>query len=617
VQVLKGPQGSLYGQNAAGGAIIIDTVAPSFTPKGKFSAGFGNYSSKLASGWLAGPINQQFAFAIAAAYQEHGGYSENLLAGGHDKGLRSGMIRGKVLWQPNDDISLTASAYKSRRFETASYSGPALNGNSTGRGVMAALFPTLPLATYGLTYSSNGTPHTLQKLWGASLLGKFKIGDWGTLNTVSAYNNVNFFYTFDIDRSPVNYLDYRAVFPDSYFVQEVNFISNKIGKFTFTTGAFFMHRKASYEPNDAYFYPFPPFAPPTAYPAYPSPLFTAGGTHTLARKDSYAAYLEVSYDITDQLSITAAGRYSYETDKVWNTPLPASYRYGISPLPPLLGDPRGGFHFSKFTPKAVLRYKLNRDNSFYASYSQGFKSGFVNNANVNVCNPQPSCIDPPVRPEVVKAYEVGYKGRPLANLTFEASAFHYKYQDIQIFIYNPPAASSYQNAAVAKIYGFELSSTYQATPDLTLNAGVAYTHAKYANFKNAAVYEPLPNGGNIQTSEDASGHPMIRTPRWSMNGSVNYGHDIGDAGRAELFVSGYYASRVYYDANSRVSQAGYATMDAELSFAPTAIKGLRFVLWGKNLTDKIYLISVLEGAPADGVSFADPRTFGARIDYQF
>ena len=621
VQVLKGPQGSLYGQNAAGGAIIINSVAPSFTLKGKLSASYGNFKDVNLNGYVTGPLSETLAVSLAGAYRNREGINRDLLRGGHDDGLRSHLIRGKLLWQPSDSASLTLSGFYSKRDDSGVYSGAPLNGNSLG--VAIARLPcnfgglaclNVPIADEPYEVAINPGADTRIKSYGVSLLGKFDIGDIGTLSTVSSYKRVDVLDLVDLDQTPVNTVGVYLAIGERDYIQELNFASRDFGGLTFSVGMFYMDKAETYDQNFALIYPSGPGGLfNTAFPALPRPVFTQGA-YSLAKKQSWAGYAEASYQVTEQLSLTLAGRYSHETSKVANTTAQFNWQPGDPQLTPL-PDPRGSFTFTKFTPRAVLRYKPSDDHTLYASFSKGFKSGFVNGGNVNNCTPLPLCVDPPVAPENVDAYEIGYKGRIADILDLNLAAFHYIYKDIQVFIYDPLNVSRYQNAARGQINGFEFGAVLRATPELTLSAGGAYLDAKYKSFPQASVFNP--NGfGNTQSSQNATGKRLMRTPEWTVNGSFNYLRDLG-GGELGLYGGISYNSGIFFDPNNRVRQPAYALVDAELSFAPEALRGARIIVWGKNLTNKAVLQSVLESGIGDAVSYSDPQTYGVRLEYRF
>lgn len=623
IQVLKGPQGSLYGQNAAGGAIIIDTVAPSFELGGRLVAGYGNYDDKTINGYVTGPLGPTVAVILSGGYRDRDGVNADVLRGGHDNGLRSRLIRGKVLWKPSSAVSVTLAGHYSQHNDTGIYSNAPLNGNSLGLAIANRPCATgglacrnLPLATKPHTFAMNPKPDTKIESYGGSLRSNIEIPDIGTISTVTAYDENDIVNTNDIDATPVNTVDFLLHITGRNFIQELNFISEKFGRLTVSAGLFYLNKVERDIPQYTNAYPRSGGFFNTAYPSL-SPIGRSG-TFSRTRKNSYAGYVELNYDITDQLSLTAAGRYSYEKIRVANIALPAGYQPGDPAVSPL-DDPRGAFTFKKFTPRAVLRFKPNPDHTLYASYSQGFKSGFVNQLNINVCRPSPGCIDPPVKPETVDAYEIGYKGKIADVLDLSLAAFHYKYKNIQVYVYNPgpPSSSTYQNAAAGKINGFEFDTAWQATSDLTVRFGGSYLDAKYKKFEAATVYNPSPSGlGNTQSAQDVSGNRLPRTPKWTLVGSLSYKHDTS-VGEFGAYIGGNYNSGIYFDPNNRVRQGRYALLDAELSFSPVSLPGLRVALWGKNLTDRDYIQSALESTLVDSGSYGDPRTYGVRVEYKF
>jgi iron complex outermembrane recepter protein len=622
VQVLKGPQGSLYGQNAAGGAIIITTRSPEFTPAGTFTASYGRFNDVRLTGFVTTPLSDTWAISIAGAYRNRDGYNRDLLRGRSDPGLDSYLVRGKLLWRPQDTVSLTLSAFISRRRDSSIFSGPPFRGNSLGVGIarlpcnfggLACL--NLPLALNPYETSENPEALSQTKAHGVSLASKFEIGSAGTLNAISSYRNTDVLQILGLDQTPVNTLSIYLPIKERDFIQEVTFVSNPVGPALISAGLFYMNKLERYVPQLSVLYPSGPGGLfNTAFPAL-NPIGSLGG-FSRSSKRSFAAFAELTFNLTDQLSIIAAGRYSHERQQVWNRPSPFTWKVGDPQLVPL-PDPRGAFTFDKFTPRAVIRFKPNSDHTVFASYSQGFKSGYVNPGNVNACTPQPACLDAPVRPETVDAFEIGYKGRIASGLDVNLSGFHYIYKDIQVFVYNPgpPPASTYQNAARGEINGFEVEINWRPLRDLTLNFGGSYLDAKYKDFRAATVY--IPNGfGNTQTAQDVTGKRMMRTPEWTLNGSARYSRETG-AGLIGGYLAVSYNSGIFFDPNNRIVQPGYALVDAELSFAPSGMRGLRLVVWGKNLTDRAVLQMAISSQIADQTSYAEPRTFGVRAEYSF
>jgi iron complex outermembrane receptor protein len=532
------------------------------------------------------------------------------------------LLRGKLLWQPSDNLSLTLAGFVSRRRDSSIFSGPPYKGNSLGVGIarlpcnfggLACL--NLPLALNPYEVSENPEAFSQTKAHGVSLTGKLELGDAGTLNSVSSYRNTDVLQILGLDQTPVNTLSIYLPIKERDYIQEITFISNPIGRALISAGLFYMDKQERYVPQLSVLYPAGPGGLfNTAYPA----LNQSGslGSFSRSKKRSFAAFAELTYELTDQLSVIAAGRYSHERQQVWNRPSPFGWKQGDPLLEPL-PDPRGAFTFEKFTPRAVLRFKPNEDHTIFASYSKGFKSGYVNPGNVNACTPQPACLDAPVRPETVDAYELGYKGRLSGSFDVSLSGFHYIYRDIQVFVYNPgpPPASTYQNAAKGEISGFEFEFNWRPTRELTLNLGGSYLDAKYKDFQAATVY--IPNGfGNTQTAQNVTGKRMMRTPEWTLNGSARYSRDIG-AGTIGAFVGISYSSGIFFDPNNRIEQPEYELLDAELSFAPTAVPGLRLVVWGKNLTNRAVLQMALPSQIADQSSYAEPRTYGVRAEFSF
>jgi iron complex outermembrane receptor protein len=592
VEILKGPQGALYGQNATGGAILVNSRAPSFTPTGYASASYGNYNDVNLRGFVSGPITDKIAFSLAGGFQQREGFRRHVITDQRDEGLNSKVVRGKVLFEPTDRIKLTLTGYYSDRSDSSAYAGFALNGNSTGY----AFFPTAPKATDPKQFATDPGVFVRTESYGANLHGEFTL-DAGTVNTITGYFRNQTKYLADADYSPINFA--RASTNDlhaHYFMQEANFVSRKFGPVSFLAGGFYLDGAEVFNTSDF------TITAPTLPPApYSSTVLTFLPEFGVLNKRVWAVYGDVTYDITDKLILTAGGRYTEERQEalanLWYLPLPARNT--------IVSFPGGPQTWSKFTPRVTLRYEITPTSNVYASWGKGFKSGLINTANF---------AQPPVNPERITSYEIGYKGRPVSNLTFNLALFSYDYTDLQVVAYAPPDYIN-QNAASARIKGVDVDGSWVVTPDLTLSGAVSYLDAHYESFPAAQVF--IPTGfGNNPVTEDLSGHRLLRAPKWTGNLSADYHHDT-DIGRVSAFVAGYYNSGYGFEVSNRIRTGTFVTLDSELRFEPVQFQGLRLSLWGKNLTNKAYLSTFLVSQLADGVGYAAPRTFGVRAEYNF
>ncbi len=630
VQVLKGPQGTLYGQNATGGAIIIDTVRPKFDTKGDFAVSYGNYNEILARGVITGPISEKVAVLVSGAVADRDGFNRDLVRGGRDRGLRSYVIRGKILVEPSDRASIQLSGFYTDRKDSNAFANTPLNGNATGNALIRlyqsfGLLPaSVPIASEPHTFATNFPPDLTTWMWGGNLQGKFEIGEAGTLSTVSAYQKFRTQSNLNVDSTALNFADVNPlVTRGDYYIQELNFASEKFGGFYFTAGAFYLHRKEEFWPSNFTGYGFVNGA---ASQLSGVPDFVQN-TYARSTKNSYAAYLELNYDLSEQLTVTLAGRYSYEKVSVTQNSLLSSFTNNNT----LVADPRGPQSFKKFTPRAVLRYKVNDDHTLYASYSKGFKSGFLDPSQVGrvACPGGPSdtsCFDPIVLPETVDSFEIGYKGRIGGAFNINLAAFHYDYKQIQVFIYRAPTGF-YQNAGAGRINGFDFDLSWNATPELTLSGGGSYVDSKYTRFPGAEVYFQTPAAGcaagglpfpcgNFSLSTNVAGNQFQNAPKFTANAAIDYRHDFS-AGRFGINAGLTYNSGFPFDVGGHINQKEYVLLNGEISFAPSGLDGLRLVVWGKNLTNRDYIAGSLPTSFGDSVSWAPPRQYGVRAEFKF
>lgn len=596
VQVLKGPQGTLYGQNATGGAIIITTVAPRLDQsEGKLSLSYGNYDDINVNGYYSAPLADNMAFSLAAAKQDRDGFRDDLVYGGEDKGLRSSLVRGKFLFEPNEDISLTLSAYSSERKDSAPYSGKAYDNRSVSY-LAAALLPPgidVPVPDWDETATSRPVD-TDNSTWGTSLLAEFNFPA-GTLSSTTSYTEADIRMEVDVDYSFFHYADVTVELEQDFFVQELNFVSEQMGAWQFTGGLFYLDGTEEYLPNTFRI----------AFNPGPAPLLSEAAanmtpvqyTYGYIDKEIFAAYIEASYDLTEQLKLTVGGRYSDEEQTVVS-----NWENQQSSV--ITESPYSPASFEQFTPRAVLTYALSDSSNIYLSYGEGFKSGYIGFGG-----------DEPVEPEELSAWELGFKGDLTDTLSVSGALFYYEYTDLQVARYEAPNYV-YDNAAEASMEGAELNATWQAVSGLVLMAGVSALDATYDSFPGATANEWNPAGGNTTVTLDASGYDLIRAPEITGFISADYRlqTDLGEFG---AFLSAYYNDGYNLELTGSIAQDAYTQLDGELSFTPSRFADLSVVLWGRNLTDEDVLQSLLETPLASGVSYGAPRTFGVRFDMMF
>jgi iron complex outermembrane receptor protein len=592
IQALKGPQGALYGQNATAGALIITTKAPASEPEGEFRVSYGNYDDVSLGTYLSGPLGEKVSASLSASYQDREGFRKHVVSGARDSGVDSRIVRGKLLIRPTDETDITLTAYYSKRKDSSTYAGLALNGNSLGYGS----FLDAPKVSDAEQFGSNPDVGTVTESRGVSVNAGFET-DLGTFSIIASYTKHDGSGRHDPDASPVNYTTYefKAIDEES-LVAEVNFVSRQFGVASFIAGGLYIDSDDRFNPSVSALW-----SPRTVYPddTPPSVLLPI---YLVKKKEIFAGYADVSVEVTNSLSVSAGGRWTREEQE--------GFRGATADG--LVASMFNGKSWTDFSPRVTARYGVSSGANLYASYSEGFRGGQIQTATILNA---PSV--PPIEPETARSYEIGYKGRVAENLSLNVAAYAYEVENLQLLVHNPIEGSRLQNAAKASGNGVDFDITWAATPALTLAAGIAYLDTQYDDFPNGASYSPNPSGtGNTLTTKDFKGQRTLRAPKWTGNVSANYERAL-DAGLLGASATLYFTDDFGLEPDNRVMQESHELLNAELSFSPAAASNVRLVLWGKNLTDKEYLTNAVVSAISDFVTYGDPRTFGIRAEYAF
>jgi iron complex outermembrane receptor protein len=603
VEILKGPQGTLFGRNATGGAIQITTKAPSYTEEGAATVSYGSFNDKLAKGYISVPIVAgKVAISVSGLIEDSDGYVTDITTGKDLAPLHKRMLRAKLRLDPTDDVTITLSYLDVLSKEAGSMYGIPLNGNTRARiyAGTTAIIPTDPFKG-----SSAGSPGTNFNKSGDILYSakaEWRLG-FGTLTSLTSFFSHYGSAQFDLDGSGnpgVLGNLYLAFTHDQQTAEELSFASKLDGPFNFTAGYYYSKGYATYRPL-----------------VFIQDSGLKLGIWGKGNIKAQAVFGEAYYDITPQLHLIAGLRYSTETRNAFGT-LTFGYPPPAPATIPMTGADRT---WSSTTPRVALRYDLTPRMNVYASYTKGFRSGIFQLTNGLTVNP-----------ENVAATEVGFKGRVTDNLDLNASAYHYDYKDLQVSqttcvvragVPGCLNASVQSNAAAATINGIDLEANLRLTDSFSVRTAASVLDAKYDNFSGATIEVPLKNAAGVITNTgnsaqpfDASGKPMIRAPKLTLSVMPSYTIRDVASGDVELQGTVYYSSRIYYESSLRITQKPYTTLDARATWT-SHDKPLSLSVYGANLTDVVHIRGTLVNDVADSIAYAAPRTYGVELSYKF
>jgi iron complex outermembrane receptor protein len=588
IEVLKGPQGTLFGRNSTGGAIQIFTRDPEFKLASTLMGGYGSYDDARGSLFLTAPIVADvLAGSVSAFYRSNDGYNEDVLRGGHIGSLKSTVLRGKLLYRPLTWASFTLAASTLVNRDLSAFAGQGWNGNTEARRVN----PTGYIPTRPREVALDVYPNLDVHQHAYSLRSVFDTGA-GTVTALSSFTDTVVHIRQDSDYGPgfVGAVDPYNYHTDTR-IHEVNFATRQFGRFRSVTGLYYYHDYAETAPLVLY------------SPLFPRGILTVDVEQVTTAR---AAYGEGTFDITDKLSITGGVRYSKEA-KDYN----GARAFGSTNR--LTRQPIGSRDWSAWTPRVSVQYRLTDHINSYVTYSEGFKSGGFNAT---------SLLNAPVDPEKNLAWEAGLKS-VFGWGSLNVAAYHYDYKNLQVATLFG-ATSRLQNAASAEVKGIDANVSWNVTDHLELMSGVALTDAKYLDFKGAVVNVPKSAAqcapvaapcGNLSAFIDASGKPLIRAPKFTGNLMATY-RMPAFSGELQLSANGYWNSGFSWEPNNRVRQSAYSLLGANVAWEPSSAK-YRLSAFVKNITDENYMISETDAASGDGIAWGPPRWYGAQVEFHF
>ena len=581
VEVLKGPQGTLFGRNASGGAILVSSRNPTFTPSGTIEVSDGTYAGgykggndvKL-TGFLSAPVSDTVAASISGLYQNDTGYFHDILRGGRTGKIDSSFVRGKLLFKPTDAAEVLVSAYYGKRTDNSVYQFVNLNPL---KAVPAAPMPT---EAYQVANDSAGLFEVIR--YGGSIKGTLTTGV-GTITSLSGISVVRPQIVADADGTSAPLTVYLLGQPNRSVSQEFDFASNTFAGISFVSGAYAYNSVES-------------FTPLQVAASITGPFYYTD--YAKSTDDAYALFTEANYKPVDRLTLVAGIRYSAEERQYQGS------FTNDDPLPMIAKA-----HFSAFTPRFSIRYDVAEQTNVYFTYSKGFKSGLFDTSSFS-----PAVI----QPETLKAYELGIKSSPMPSLLISASVYHYDGSNLQVQTNTAAGLAALSNAGAAEINGGEFEVEWRAMRQLTLSTGWSFVPtATYHNYPNAPIVAPdLVNGGGFNTTINGTGLRLAQTPRVQGNVQVRYNDDFS-FGKVSADLTAFHSGGFAYELSNFVYQKSYSLVNASLSWNPSAAPGVKLGLWGKNLTNTRWIGNYLSNGTAFDAVYQAPREIGLSAGYSF
>jgi iron complex outermembrane receptor protein len=646
IQVLKGPQGTLFGRNTTGGAILVTTADPSTETRVEAKASYGSFNAVALQGYGSTGFGDVLAVDLEGLYRRGDGYFTNIVNGDDKVGryenwsIRAGakaFIGDNVTAmfrythsETNDPTALLTNGYIDKNGESGfltsfiSPAGQAINQGAFGRSNTVGL-PLVNLGVYsfvpGVVATRPGEVATAPNLPNSFTnvsdiyQGTIKADlGFADLTSYTQYRSDSAVNLQDLDKTAVPIFNIYIGIENRLFTQELLLTSKPGSRLQWTTGLYYFHNRDTYIINAAGL---------AALPYYPNALTTYnpfGGSSTLTQ--SYAGFADATYEITPKLFITAGGRYSHDQ---------VSEAYSIIPVAQIRLQ-ANDYSANSFTPRVAIRYKPSDQSSIYASWTRGYKAGLVNVGAGSI-----AVANVPVQPEKIDAFEIGYK---FDDRTFsvDLSAYYYKYSNLQVSSFQSGLALI-NNAGSARIYGAEAAIRYRISDAFDVSAGAAYTNARYENFApnatspGAPFYSycdpaaglgsgvacdplgPAGAGGLAQTFGNGSNLQLQRAPKFTANLAANYRTSLA-GGKLTLGANLYYTSKFYFAPAQQFYQDASATVSTRAQWEDRS-EHFTVAVYGDNLTGHRYQTQVQYNAVGVGSSWGPPATWGVQVGFKY
>ncbi|MFV8327283.1 TonB-dependent receptor [Flavobacterium sp. ZS1P14] len=652
IEVLRGPQGTLFGKNTTAGAFNVTTRKPSFTSGANFEVSFGNYGFLQAKASITGALSKKFAGRLSFSGTQRDGLIENVATGKRVNDLNNQGVRGQLLYTPTENTNITLAADFSRQ-RPDGYAQVIAGVAPTKRAayrqfnqIIADLNYSLPSTNAFDRKIDHDTPwRSGQDLGGISLNIETKIGE-GTLTSTSAWRYWNWDPSNDRDFTGLQVLKLsQATSKHQQWSQEIRYAGDFSRRLSGVIGVFVIGQELKADPiqieeagsaqwrfsqdtpNDS-----------NGYSLWQTPgLLNGYGIKTKNTLNTFSGALfgQLDWEITDGLHFLPGLRYNYDKKKLdYSRETYGGLQTNDLALLALKKKVYSNQAFkvdvddTNFSGNLTLAYKASDRVNTFATYARSYKPVGVNVGGIPTDANGPIIALAEIKPEEVNHFEVGVKTTPFDRTILNFTVYNTDIKNYQTLVQSPDVSLNrgyLANAEKVRVQGAELDASVTANKHLSFNGAVSYTDGKYVVFKNAPL--PLEETGlkdanNIAIySKDISGGALPGISKWA--GSL--GGEISDSGKLFGNVGKFFFALDTYARSSFSSSAtpskylvvdGYALVNGRIGFR--ASEGLSVFLWGRNLLDKDYFEQLL---PAGGNAgqyagvLGDQRTYGITLRY--
>lgn len=595
VEVLRGPQGTLYGKNTTGGAVNLISRAPKIgEASGYLNLGYGNYNRFDANGAVNLPLGEKAALRVAGTFSKADGWFKNVLPGQPDlASVREYAVRASLLLEPSDGMKFVlraATSYQNPR-NYGIYAQPeSVNRPGLSRREIAA----------------NVTDRRRARTYSVSLTGNIDVSDGLTLTSITSWDKGRLHFYEDTDGQPNQLLEIPYTDRATQFAQDLRLTSDFDGPFNFILGGYYNREKVFNQTTFEIGKDIDSDGLPgvtDADCAIGLPLGCLFDNSFDQLKKSFAVYTDVKFELAEAIMLRGGLRYTHDTGDQTNFRSDALGPNGVLVVNLI---PNSALHYKKnnLSGKIGLDYKLAGGNLLYANYSRGYRA--------NSFNAQ-AFFDPSelsvAKPESVDAFELGAKTQFAdRRVTLNMAAFYYRYQNQQFINISPAtAAQTLENIPRSRILGGEAELTARATDRLTLRAGVGLLDTKIQR--------------GIVSGVDVAGHELSNAPSLTFNGGFDATVLDGDTGKLSLHGDLAYSSSQYFEVINipRLQQGSYALLSGHIDWESSNGRW-NASIWGKNLTNHFYFTSrvdLLAGFGFDYNHISAPRTYGITVGIKY